>query len=619
LELREERQIAILILVVLLIGLGGMFLTGSLSGLASSVKGGYGDIYVESYRADLYPNGTLEETFIYENKESGKYRMLYRIWQAPISLERLDKPYVEPISISPPRGTIPYTKDWRGEVKILSTTHTSYTGYIYDIRSLAVLNEAGCYKPEKFEAGEYKIAYIFRLHPALECDAEYCHLNLKLADEHLPYKHLTMAIHDPDGFVVQLFTHPPMDARKDGDTWIVTGESPKDALLEIEMLLKPEFSNVMDGFLQYVSDVKGKTLSANSHYSTTYSFLSALSYTLIAMVFFFPVMLALIYYKYGREKFFTVPKFLSYVPKIRKPWLVNLVFKGDAFNFDENGFYATLLDLQRRKIVKIETDGGKREGLRIKLLKVDEAVEDDYERQVLEFLGSYAENGVFDTETFEERIEGLKNYPQMGGDAMLSSVRDRMQGLIKVANKRVANEFVMSGRKHVAKLIALFFIVMLAMLFSFLNLGSVYPQLLSCLFSSFILFLQSIPPVFAPSALFGRWKVDYYKEKLEWDAFKTFLSDFASIQKYSPEDLNIWKEWLVYGTTLGVGDKVVKAMEELQVSIPDAHAAIYMPIYFGHAFRMTTPPTTGTEFGGIGGGGGFGAGGGFGGGGGGAR
>jgi uncharacterized membrane protein len=136
---------------------------------------------------------------------------------------------------------------------------------------------------------------------------------------------------------------------------------------------------------------------------------------------------------------------------------------------------------------------------------------------------------------------------------------------------------------------------------------------------SFILVLQSIPPVFFPSALFGRYTGDYYKEKLEWDAFKTFLSDFASIRKYAPEDLTIWTEWLVYGTALGVGDKVAEAMKRLNVGIPEAHATTYLPIYFGHAFRITAPSTAKGGGGFAGGGGGFGAGGGFGGGGGGAR
>jgi uncharacterized membrane protein len=202
----------------------------------------------------------------------------------------------------------------------------------------------------------------------------------------------------------------------------------------------------------------------------------------------------------------------------------------------------------------------------------------------------------------------------------LSGIHSRMTGLMNVADKSAAEEFVLSGRIHVLKFIIPFPLTFLAMLLLFFSLGATYPQLGACLVASLILSLQSVPPLVAPTALFGQWRIDYYKEKLEWDAFRTFLSDFASIQKYAPEDLNMWKEWLIYGTALGVGDKVAKAMEQLQVRVPDvnATAAMYMPLYFGHAFRMSTPVATGAGPGGFGGGG-FGAGGGFGGGGGGAR
>ena len=74
----------------------------------------------------------------------------------------------------------------------------------------------------------------------------------------------------------------------------------------------------------------------------------------------------------------------------------------------------------------------------------------------------------------------------------------------------------------------------------------------------------------APSTLFGKWKDDHYKEKLEWDAFTHFLSDMAMIQKYAPADLSMWSEWLVYGTALGVGDKLERAMKTLKISIPEA-------------------------------------------------
>jgi uncharacterized membrane protein len=89
------------------------------------------------------------------------------------------------------------------------------------------------------------------------------------------------------------------------------------------------------------------------------------------------------------------------------------------------------------------------------------------------------------------------------------------------------------------------------------------------------------------------------------------LSDLAMIQKYAPEDVSIWKEWLVYGTALGVGGKVKDAMADMNISVPEAFAVEGMHTHFSGAYSATYPRSSGS---GGGGGGGFGGGGGGGGG-----
>ena len=54
---------------------------------------------------------------------------------------------------------------------------------------------------------------------------------------------------------------------------------------------------------------------------------------------------------------FLLPEYLSFVPRKRKPWIVNLIFARTAGRFNEKGFYATLLDLHKRKILTIEKEG----------------------------------------------------------------------------------------------------------------------------------------------------------------------------------------------------------------------------------------------------------------------
>jgi uncharacterized membrane protein len=136
-----------------------------------------------------------------------------------------------------------------------------------------------------------------------------------------------------------------------------------------------------------------------------------------------------------------------------------------------------------------------------------------------------------------------------------------------------------------------------------------YPTLKDVFYLSIILVIQNIILILTPKSIFGRWKADYYKEKLEWEAFKNFLSDFAKIKEYSPEDISIWKEWLIYGTALGVGDKVVEAMKSLNIYIPEAHIAstistIYSSMSSSVSSACSSTTSSGSSGGGFGGGGG---------------
>jgi uncharacterized membrane protein len=131
---------------------------------------------------------------------------------------------------------------------------------------------------------------------------------------------------------------------------------------------------------------------------------------------------------------------------------------------------------------------------------------------------------------------------------------------------------------------------------------------------------QAIIAYVFPSTLFGRWAKGVYKEKREWDAFRNFLSDLSQLRKYSIEDLSVWGSWLVYGTALGVGDKVAEAMKALNVKLDAAPILSTTRTHFHPMIVATISSPSGSGGGGRGGGGGsHGGGGGRGGGGGGRR
>ena len=94
-----------------------------------------------------------------------------------------------------------------------------------------------------------------------------------------------------------------------------------------------------------------------------------------------------------------------------------------------------------------------------------------------------------------------------------------------------------------------------------------------------------------PVFLMGRYKPGLYKEKLGWNAFREFLSDFSQMQRYSTEDLTMWGSWLVYGTALGVGDKVAQAMKSLNVRFPAAQLPVIAHRHFNPIITASRPVT----------------------------
>jgi len=589
----EIKQLSMLLMLTILIGIAGL----ALAHYVPAVLFMSGDVVVEEYHATLYLNGTLVEEYLYNIRVSDKYRMLYRLWEAPVSLENLSYPYVEVLGIEVPEGSVGYVKDYLGNVWASS--------YPEVINSLAEFNEVGCFNPSRFEAGKYRIKYVFRLHPPIEYDGRLCHLNLKFADEHLPYLKVIIEVENRD-FIRGMYPHPPSLKVIDGDFLMLQGSSGRDELLEVELLLKPEVLDFLEGFIENSDDVEQATIQANMFNSIQYLFLETFRVAVKILVLVFPLILLFLYLRHGREKSFVVPKYLSYVPnRERRPWVVNLVFKSDALDFDENGFYATLLDLHRRGKIQITP---KENGLIIRIL--DSNVEDYYERRVLRLLRKLSFRGVLDTDNLDILIEEFKRNRR----ELSSLIRD-VRYVTRRPSFKIASKFMVSGRRRVGMLMALSAILLLISILLSLTLPYMILISLDTLLTSIALLIQSAVSTAAPSTLFGKWKGSAYKEKLEWDSFRRFLSDLAMIRRYAPQDLSIWGEWLVYGTSLGVGDKVVEAMKELKIPMIEANIAANMPLFFRPVIAIAPP--SGKRGGRVGGG--FGAGGGFGGGGAGAR
>ena len=644
--------------------------------------------HIESYTATLHPDGRLDEVFVY-TLVSSDTRMLFRYWDERLSFSRLYSPQIIPISVAPPPGSIAYVKDYKASVTIMSGWAGSYD--VSTIGGLAYLNEAGCYKADYFAPGSYTISYSFRIVMELESDSEYDHLNLMLARDHLPYRNVRIVIADA-GYVSTVYAHPPsLTVSHEGSDIVITGSSAENELLEFELLM-PSGANSFDAYRIMESNEKSLTEEANIAYSRQYWTAYWLGYSAKAVVLLTPFLLLGLWLIYGREEDVTVPTYLSTVPNPeRKPWLVNLVFRKGVSDLDEDAFYATLLDLQRRKKIRIESREG---GMKIFILSRD--VEDAYEQKAMEFLGKLATldvtspdnlQVVFDTDTLKElagKISSgsedsraseaqkdlltLTNYRSppwsnlvpiifvgvffvpwlyafffsslpsgmmlvvvaMMGFALIGNMSMRLKqkgGVGGDGSKewaKVSEAFFVKGRRRVLPIAVVGALLLIAAVVVFLWAPIVSNLLWTPVVLGTVVLGQGAIAYSFPSTLFGRWREGVYKEKREWDAFRAHLSDLSQMRKYSTEDLSMWGSWLVYGTALGVGDKVAEAMKALDVKFDAVPAAMQAHMHF-YSMIIARPPVSsggggsGGHRGGGRGGGGHGGGGGRGGGGAGRR
>ena len=219
------------------------------------------DIYIDEYKATLYPNGTLVEEFTYEILVK-KYTMLYRYWVSPLTTNSFNQPYIELIENKAVLGAIGYYKDFTGQV-VVHEPYENDISLINAIDSLAYSNEVGSYKSDYFDPGQYSVQYTFDIHPPLEYDEEVGHLNLMLANEHLEYKNVEIVLVDAT-YIQEVYPHPPsMRIEKQGGDIILTGRSEEDSLLEVEMLIELDAIEKMDGFPKLMEDVRTKTELAN--------------------------------------------------------------------------------------------------------------------------------------------------------------------------------------------------------------------------------------------------------------------------------------------------------------------------------------------------------------------
>ncbi len=565
----ELRQLLIAVTVAIIIGVGGLFFVFSVNSSDS--------ISIPNYNAILTIHNRqliLNENYTYNINDVGEYHMLYRDWEVPLLVNtsfgksrslNTSRPYILVTRLSSSYSkAIPYAIDVSGE--IFTPAKDTETRRL--IKNDALKNEVGFYEQEGYLSGKYEVGYQFHIYPPIQYD-KVSNINLKLASKHMPYNSVNIKVIDKGKDIIKLYVHPTsLKVIKNNKGYEIKGKSEEDGLIELDMIVK---NNSIDGYYKFSRDIKNKVINTNRRYIMISNLYKGMADILIISLILFPLFLLWLYFKYGTEKEFVVPKDLSYVPnKERKPWLVNYMFNGREGEFNKDGFYATILDLQKRGYLKIIPENkNKPKNVLIQILKKDSDDLDEYEKKVMNFITKYSKDDVFDPKELKKELRQVFN-----SERKYSIRKDLISVIQKAASmpnfKKYFKELINNKGNIILNIITFTSIIIfvILMLTTHNDTRIKYPYSSHILILSFIFVFQTVlTRSLSPAGLFGRWKDDNYREKLQWDSFKRFLSHFAMIQKYSSEDLSMWKDWLVYGTALGVGKKVSKALSELNIPL----------------------------------------------------
>ena len=284
------------------------------------------------------------------------------------------------------------------------------------------------------------------------------------------------------------------------------------------------------------------------------------------------------WYKHGRDYYPGIPKYVHDPPSKLEPALVEaLVTQGE--NITGNAFSATILDLARKKYIKIEAKEKISKGLLgigVGKLSYGYVLHIDmkryiskkglgpFEQQVFDFIFSFSKDGK--SIALEDLKKGMRSERFRTREFfkdLKKAVKDeiRTKGFIEESSTKWRTRFVIAN--------TIFLVVIAAFSGWFFGIFEVFFVTVIHL----IIFGAIILGLFGN--VFLKWSGAVGKQAQEWMSFKRYLIDFSDFENEIPHAVTIWEEMLVYGTALGVAHKVAEYLPLILSQAGVAHASWY--------------------------------------------
>ena len=237
----------------------------------------------------------------------------------------------------------------------------------------------------------------------------------------------------------------------------------------------------------------------------------------------------------------SVGKYLRELPDDSSPALVGS-FMTDSISGNE--ILATIVDLIRRKILRLETSEEKSiitlVGNTEKLSAQERVIVDIY-------INDFGDGKSLDLKSFGF----FQKVP-------MSTARKFEKWKTIIQSEMNRKDLVFEGFKGMGK--NLFYKSLCGIILGIKFFGNILEKAMESKMFLIIIIMGVILLISLTKARYPRKELAEAKDK--WQAFKNFLSDYSQLEEAKISSVHLWEQYFVYAVALGVSEKVVKAYKK---------------------------------------------------------
>ncbi len=410
----------------------------------------------------------------------------------------------------------------------------------------------------------------------------------------------------PSFNVKDTFLHP-IDVKhtvsQNGNTFTVTyRDIPPNSYAEARFVFQP--LNLK--FTSFLNKNFNDILRIEKSYASNYKLYWYLWIVLLILTAIVPF---LFFFFFGREPRVDIhSEYEREIPYKDPPAVVNAIVKRLVGEPDGDAFAATILSLVKKGYLEFHGKGAFK-------LKSSSSALDESERELLDsVVKPFSTEGIFDPtalhDTMKESVDLSRQFLSAYNvwKSKISLVGEERNYMITVGNVLAKVSSVM--------------LMIVALIFAASVIHSkLYPMLSQySAWFAFSIWIATWIVLVMPRDVFGRWSKEGRIYYLRWKNFEKYLTDYSLLKEKPPESIELWDEYLIYATALGIAKKVLQTIKEVNPTVEStsslgpAWGGVY---WYASLYRLPTFAAANSvqSQGGSSGGFGGGAGGGFGGGG----